>query len=191
MRRLLVFLLFFIGVNCQAESTFVFIRHGEKQMNFSGQLTCQGLNRALRLPSVLINRYGKPNALYASAPIEDKEGSSLRAVATLMPIAIQTEQPINLQFHARDTQALVTRLLASANHQVTYIAWEHEHLVAAVKQLITMSGGDALQIPAISPFDYDSVYRVTLDKYHHFVSFVVEKEGLNHLSSECVNPISD
>ena len=53
-----------------ADSTYVFFRHGEKPDNESGQLTCKGLNRALSLPSVLLGRYGPPDALYATAPNE-------------------------------------------------------------------------------------------------------------------------
>ncbi|WP_250318606.1 histidine phosphatase family protein [Rosenbergiella gaditana] len=189
MRRLFFLLLMVTASNCQAERTFVFFRHAEKQMNFSGQLSCQGLNRALRLPEVLVPRYGKPDALYASAPIEEKEGSSIRAIATLMPIAIQTSESIGLQFHANDTYALVSRLLASDNHQVTYIAWEHDHLVEAVKELVATTGGDASQIPSISAFDYDSIYLVKVDKHLHFSWFTLEKEGLNQLPTQCVRAI--
>ena len=190
MRRVLLLLLALSTASSYAQSTFVFLRHGEKQINFSGQLSCQGLNRALRLPSLLVSRYGEPDALFASAPIEEKKGSSVRAVATLMPTAIQTSQDIGLQFHAKDTHALVTKLLAGDNHQVTYIAWEHDHLVEAVKELVTATGGDASTIPSISPFDYDALYVVKIDKSRHFVSFSLEKEGLDHLSSECINPIA-
>lgn len=189
MRSVFFLLLLGVAANCQAERTFVFFRHAEKQMNFSGQLSCQGLNRALRLPGVLVPRYGKPDELYASAPIEEKEGSSLRAVATLMPLAIQLAKSIDLQFHARDTHALVSRLLASDNHQITYIAWEHDHLVDAVKELVASRGGESAQIPSISSFDYDSIYLVKLDKQNRFKSFTLEKEGLNHLSTECINAI--
>ncbi len=57
-----------IPLKASADSTFVFFRHGEKPDNASGQLTCKGLNRALKLPRVLLSRYGNPDALYASAP---------------------------------------------------------------------------------------------------------------------------
>jgi len=41
-----------------AVETIVFVRHGEKPANDLGQLTFQGLNRALALPDVLIKKYG-------------------------------------------------------------------------------------------------------------------------------------
>jgi hypothetical protein len=39
-----------------AQETLIFVRHGEKPANDSGQLTCKGLNRALALPDVLLDR---------------------------------------------------------------------------------------------------------------------------------------
>jgi len=41
------------GTTIHAEETIVFFRHGEKPSAGLGQLTCQGLNRALALPDVL------------------------------------------------------------------------------------------------------------------------------------------
>ena len=52
----------------QADTTVIFLRHGEKPPVPTGQLTCKGFNRALALPSVLLDRFGVPDAIYASAP---------------------------------------------------------------------------------------------------------------------------
>ena len=46
----------------------MFLRHGEKPSGGYGQLTCQGLNRSLALPDVLLAKYGKPTYLYAPNP---------------------------------------------------------------------------------------------------------------------------
>lgn len=40
--------------------TVVLIRHGEKPVSGLGQLSCQGLNRALALPGVLMAKLGRP-----------------------------------------------------------------------------------------------------------------------------------
>ncbi|WP_241622543.1 histidine phosphatase family protein [Rosenbergiella australiborealis] len=191
MRKLVLLCLLMMAATCHAESTFVFFRHAEKQMNFSGQLSCQGMNRALRLPKVLLSRFGEPDQLYASAPIEEKEGSSVRALATLMPTAIQISKDIILKYHANNTDGLINALKARGNHQTIFIAWEHEHLVEAVKSLITTTGGDASSIPFIYPFDYDSIYVVKLDKVGHFKSFTLGKEGLDGLSSTCVDSVNN
>lgn len=44
----------FIAASVWAETTIVIIRHGEKPSAGLGQLSCQGLNRALALPQVLL-----------------------------------------------------------------------------------------------------------------------------------------
>lgn len=57
----------FIPPAC-ADTTIIIVRHGEKPAQGLGQLTCQGLNRALALPAVLLSRYGNPVAIYAPNP---------------------------------------------------------------------------------------------------------------------------
>ncbi|MGO2347329.1 MAG: histidine phosphatase family protein, partial [Providencia sp.] len=115
MNKALIFLgLFIMGFSQIAFSTqtIIFVRHGEKPNNDSGQLTCKGLNRALALPSVLISQFGQPDALFASAPKQSKLGSSLRAVQTITPTAIKVSLPIHLNFHAKETKELRKELLS-------------------------------------------------------------------------------
>jgi len=168
-----------------ADSTYVFFRHGEKPDNTSGQLTCKGLNRALRLPSVLLSRYGTPDALYASAPKEKKLGSSLRPLTTITPLAIQVSKPVVLRFHADQTDQLVTDLLAEKNSALTFLSWEHKNLVTAARTLVTETGGDAAQVPAWPSADFDSIYVVQLDAQQRFKSFARESEGLNGVADAC------
>jgi len=168
-----------------ADSTYVFFRHGEKPDNTSGQLTCKGLNRALSLPSVLLSRYGTPDALYASAPKEKKLGSSLRPLTTITPLAIQVSKPVVLRFHADQTDQLVTDLLAEKNSALTFLSWEHKNLVTAARTLVTETGGDAAQVPAWPSADFDSIYVVQLDAQQRFKSFARESEGLNGVADAC------
>ena len=79
--------------------TLLFVRHGEKPAEGLGQLTCQGLNRALALPAVIAAKYGKPDAIYAPDPGEKKNdhGHSwyyVRPLATVEPTAIQFGMPV-------------------------------------------------------------------------------------------------
>ena len=53
----------------RADQTIVFFRHAEKPSGGYGQITCQGLNRSLALPHVLLGKYGRPQYLYAPDPI--------------------------------------------------------------------------------------------------------------------------
>ena len=174
-----------IPLKASADSTFVFFRHGEKPDNASGQLTCKGLNRALKLPRVLLSRYGNPDALYASAPKEDKTGSSLRPLSTLIPLAVQVSQPVILRFHADKPNKLVADLLTEKAVPLTFISWEHKNLVTAARRLVEKTGGDAGQVPDWSATDFDSVYVVKIDDNQHFKSFKQDAEGLNGVSSDC------
>ena len=75
-RRVVVALLvygsiLFVQPAC-ADVTIVIVRHGEKPAQGLGQLSCQGLNRALALPRVLLSRYGDPVAIYAPNPAVQK-----------------------------------------------------------------------------------------------------------------------
>ena len=55
-----------------AVQTIVFIRHGEKPDGGFGQLTCQGLNRALALAPTIARSFGKPDAIFAPNPSHPK-----------------------------------------------------------------------------------------------------------------------
>lgn len=169
----------------RADSLYVFFRHGEKPDNDSGQLTCKGLNRALNLPRVLISRFGAPDTLYSSAPYQDKTGSSLRPLMTMVPVAIQLSKPVILKYHAVQTGKLTNALLKENASPVTYIAWEYKNLVAATRRLVSKTGGDPSQIPFWSSDDFDSLYVIRLDDRHHFKSFIHETEGLNGVSDRC------
>src|SRR5207248_9302574 len=83
--------------------TLVFLRHGEKPSGGYGQLTCQGLQRALALPAVLTSRYGNPQYLFAPNPamlVPDVAGSFyyVRPLATIEPTAIRLGLPGNARY---------------------------------------------------------------------------------------------
>ncbi len=169
-----------------ADSTIVFLRHGEKPDNNSGQLTCKGLNRALQLPSVLLSQYGKPDAIYASAPKENKTGSSLRPLTTITPTAIRLSQAIDLHYHAEQTDGLVDALLKGlgSNH-LTFVSWEHKNLVVAAQKLVKKTGGDPAVVPKWPGSDFDSLYIIKLDDQQRFKSFTRGAEGLNNVPDSC------
>jgi hypothetical protein len=91
------------GSTAHAQQTIVFFRHGEKPSAGLGQLTCQGLNRALALPDVLNGKFGKPDYLYAPNPavkISDPTGSYfyVRPLATIEPTAIRAGKSVNTNY---------------------------------------------------------------------------------------------
>lgn len=170
----------------QADTTVIFLRHGEKPGTSTGQLTCKGFNRALTLPSVLLTRFGMPDAIYASAPKENKTGSSLRPLSTILPTAIRAERPVILKYHATETDGLVSDLLSTSNRQQrVFVSWEHKNLVVATKALVRQTGGAPEQIPSWPGQDFDSPYIVKLNDQGRFVSFSKESEGVNGVSDRC------
>ena len=86
-----------IGV-ATAKETIVFVRHGEKPPQGLGQFDCRGLNRALALPTVIQKSFGKPDAIFAPNPSDQKndEGEHydyVRPLATIEPTAIAFGMP--------------------------------------------------------------------------------------------------
>lgn len=191
MRNILVFLsVLLLGFSTMVYSkqTIVFVRHGEKPNNDSGQLTCKGFNRSLALPDVLISQFGKPDALFASAPKQNKLGSSLRAVQTITPTAIRESLPIHLNYHAKQTKELQKALLSSEyENTVIFIAWEHDNLVKAAKSIIKSEGGNPDVIPKWQSSDFDSIYvlRINRDNNSKIITFEHNQQGLNNVSEAC------
>ncbi|MBG3080124.1 histidine phosphatase family protein [Proteus mirabilis] len=193
MRSVFIFLsVFILGFSHMAysEQTLVFIRHGEKPDNESGQLTCKGLNRSLALPDVLINQFGKPDALFAAAPKQSKLGHSLRSLQTLSPLAIKMSLPIHLNYHAKEIKKLCEDLLSQQyKNSVIFIAWEHDNLVKVARDIMKKEGGDPKLIPKWKSSDFDSIYILKIiregDKKN--VIFEQRQQGLNGVSPICLD----
>jgi hypothetical protein len=173
--------------------TLVFMRHGEKPAEGLGQLTCQGLNRALALPDVLISRYGKAQWIYAPNPnvkISDPGGSFyyVRPLVTIEPAAIRVGISINTSAGYADISALESLVLRSYKGADTiYIAWEHAYLVKVVQDIMNKYGGHEA-VPAWQSGDYDSLYVVHVtwtDGRITDAQFTRESEGLNNLATSC------
>jgi len=187
----LLLLTIFAATDGYAEQTLVFIRHGEKPAGGLGQLTCQGLNRALALSTVLSGRYGKPTFLYAPNPavkVNDSAGSFyyVRPLATIEPTAIKLQMPVNTRYGYNDITNFQAALITPAkDNTTTFIAWEHIYLQKLVQNLMNVYGG-GVTVPAWASTDYDSVfvlhitYGVTINAvFHH------DMEGLNGQSAIC------
>ncbi|QPN88258.1 histidine phosphatase family protein [Proteus vulgaris] len=193
MRSVFIFLsVFILGFSHMAysEQTLVFIRHGEKPDNESGQLTCKGLNRSLALPDVLINQFGKPDALFAAAPKQSKLGHSLRSLQTLSPLAIKMSLPIHLNYHAKEIKKLCEDLLSQQyENSVIFIAWEHDNLVKVARDIMKKEGGDPKLIPKWKSSDFDSIYilKIIREGDKKSVIFEQRQQGLNGVSPICLD----
>jgi hypothetical protein len=172
--------------------TIVFFRHGEKPSGGYGQITCQGLQRALALPTVLTNQFGTPQYLFAPNPapkVTDAAGSFyyVRPLATIEPTAIRLGMPVNAQYGYTDVTGLQSELVSPAYASSTiFVTWEHLKLVEVVQNIMN-AYGSGITVPAWPSTDYDSLYVVRLTNNGGVVTaqFEHDFEGLNGLPTTC------
>jgi hypothetical protein len=175
-----------------AAETLVFMRHGEKPAGGYGQITCQGLQRALALPGVLTSRYGNAQFIFAPNPatlVPDGAGNFyyVRPLATIEPTAIRLGLPVNTQYGYTDIAGIQAELTSAAYATSTiFVAWEHQYLQQLVQSIMDAYGSGVTVPPWISG-DYDALFVVRLTRSNGRVSaqFTRESEGLNGLPTTC------
>lgn len=198
-RRAFILLLLSCGAQVlAAQETIVAIRHGEKPFGGLGQLTCRGLNRALKLPNVLVPRFGKPDAIYAPDPaieVSDRSNtkySYVRPLMTIEPTAIALGMPVNAQIGFNDIAKLQSELTAPLNaNAVIFVAWEHEMLNEFARQILRRYGKDPSAVPDWPNDDYDRIYifRIEQNQGKPDLKFAVQHEHLDDsLSDVCPSP---
>ncbi|HLX02034.1 MAG TPA: histidine phosphatase family protein [Trinickia sp.] len=173
--------------------TLVFVRHGEKPAQGYGQLDCQGLNRALALPAVIAAKFGKPDAIYAPDPGEQKKDGGhlyyyVRPLATIEPTAIQFGMPIQTPYGLSQIDKLERTLVApDYRGKLVVIAWEHKLIEKLVRDMLAAHGGNANDVPHWQSADFDSIYIVKLDwrSATPRASFKHEQQGLEGRSKDC------
>ena len=173
--------------------TIVMVRHGEKPAAGLGQLSCQGLNRALALPRVIERKYGKPDFIFAPDPAKQKNDRGtkydyVRPLATIEPTAIYFGLPVNASIGFTRTDDLQATLLAPQyKSSLVVVAWEHTMIEALARKIVIDAGGDAASVPQWASTDYDSIYvlRITQGADKAEVAFSVEHENLNHRAVTC------
>lgn len=183
------------------QQIIVIMRHGEK-VKFrdcsKGQLSCQGLNRALMLPQVLYSKFGKPDYLFAPDPVKKMwEGCResthyVRPLATIEPIGIKYNMPVYTPFTYDHHADLVNLLLTEPYHDsVIFVAWEHLKIYLMATMIITKLGGNPIVVPTWPAHDYDSLYVLTIDwdKGKGKVRFVHDYQNLDGQISTCPVPI--
>jgi len=181
------------GAPARADVTLVMFRHAEKPVGGFGQLSCQGLNRALAMPRVLLSRYGTPAQLFAPNPGAAKvdDGVSynyLRPLATIEPTAIRLGLPVNTTWAWNDIAHLQGELLEPRHDgQTLYIAWEHHELENLARAILEQRGGDPGQVGRWREDDFDTVYVVTL-RSDGTSTFKADREGLDNQSTACPLP---
>lgn len=181
----------------EAVETVVILRHGEKPEAGLGQLSCQGLNRALALPDVLLGRFGMPQAIFASNPGKQKKDrgvpySYVRPLITIAPTAIRAGLPIDTRFGFDELDLLEEALLAPRLRNATlFVAWEHHLGESLARKLMADFGGDPAGIPEWQGEDFDSLYVVSLSEDaggRRHAGFRRETQGLDGRAASCPSP---
>lgn len=178
--------------DARAEQTIVFLRHGEKPPGGYGQITCQGFNRSLALPTVLAAKFGDPDYLYAPSPavqVTDSAGSFyyVRPLATIEPTAVRLGMPVRTKYGYNDIASLQAALVTSTKADTTiFVAWEHIQLQKVVQNIMNKYGGGAV-VPAWVSGDYDSLYIVRVNYVGSTITarFQRDREGLNGMPTSC------
>ncbi|WP_347911543.1 histidine phosphatase family protein [Pseudomonas grandcourensis] len=176
--------------------TLVFLRHGEKPAGGLGQLNCQGLNRAIDLATLLPEKFGKANYVFAANPTRnveegefDNSYSYIRPLMTISPSAIKLGLPVNINFSANDTSDLADELLHDKYHNsIIYTAWSHGYLPELINTVAgEATGKDAKIIDDWESSDYDSLYVLTLTWHNGKASLQshVYKQGLDNGAETC------
>jgi len=174
--------------------TIVLIRHGEKPSENLGQLTCQGLQRALAIASVLPEKFGKPAAIYAPDPNiihpDSKTGKLyhyIRPLMTIEPTAIKLEMPVNTKFGFDNIGGMTTELTQKGYRDKTiYVAWEHAMADRLAKSLLRRYQADDSVVPEWPATDFDSIYVIKINDDK--ASFVHDHENITSLSQTCPSP---
>jgi hypothetical protein len=172
-----------------ADERIVFVRHGEKPREGLGQLNCRGLNRALALPAFIAAQFGKPDAIFAPNPADQKKDSGkpydyVRPLVTIEPTAITFGLPVHAEIGFADVAGLRKALEAPEYRDaLVVVAWEHKLIDVVVRDLLAGHGDPELP-PAWAEDDYDGVDVVTIDSSGH-AAFARLREGLDGQPEAC------
>lgn len=183
-------LVFALAGSTQAE-TIVFIRHAEKPDAGLGQLSCQGLNRALKLPAFFAKAFPKIDAIFAPDPSAAKPDKGVnydyvRPLTTIEPTAIARGLPVNAEIGFADIPGLEKAVTSPQFDDATVVvAWEHKIIDVFARDLLAAHGGDFKAVPDWRDADYDGVYVLTLTPTS--ASFARLTEGLDGQSEACPN----
>ena len=145
----------------------VFIRHGEKPKKGSN-LTCDGFNRSLQLPSVISKKFGIPTNVYVSALGLGEQTKHCRMFETAIPLAVKYNLTLNTKFEEKDASALAADILKQSG--TVLVVWEHKAIAPIVQAL------GVKKDLTWDDDDFDSIWIVTFDK--GTAVYTTDKEGI-------------
>lgn len=145
----------------------VFIRHGEKPKKGSN-LTCDGFNRSLQLPSVISKKFGIPTNVYVSALGLGEQTKHCRMFETAIPLAVKYNLTLNTKYEEKDASALAADILKQSG--TVLVVWEHKAIVPIVQAL------GVKKDLTWDDDDFDSIWIVTFD--NGTAVYSTDKEGI-------------
>lgn len=138
----------------QGPLTVIIIRHAEKP-DKGDNLSCQGLNRAMQLPAVLVKQFGVPEYVYVPAPSVGKATKSGRMMQTIWPLAVKYNLTLNSKYDVKQTTALAKNILKRSG--TVLVVWEHNHIADIAAAL-----GVNIRSLSWTGNDYDSIWKVSV-----------------------------
>ncbi len=151
----------------------VMIRHGEKPEN-GDNLSCQGEQRALQLPSVLYQKFNKPDYTYIPTLGLGKATKHARMFQTVTPFAVKYNLTVDSKFDTDDYSKVAQNVLEKTG--TVLMVWEHKAIQPIAQQLGVKNP------PAWQGGDFDSIWVITYQNGKATLSF--DKEGISP-SIEC------
>ena len=152
----------------------VLIRHGEKN-DATGNLSCKGLNRALKLPAVLNAKFAKPAEIFVPSLSNGKSTGHARMFQTITPFAVQEGLALNSKYKETDHDSVAKEVMTKKG--VILLVWEHTNIPAIAKALgvkhMKLHWGGT---------DFNSIWIVTYaknSKGHWEATLTTDTEALN------------
>lgn len=137
----------------------IILRHGDKDPanERNHNLSAAGLQRALRLPDILLGRYGQPAFIFAPQP-KAPNGANIRAIQTISPTAIQAGINIDTRFAVGQEAGLAQALLKDPRYdgQQVFVCWEHKAINDIARDL-----GVASTLKKWKGSDYGTLYVIS------------------------------
>lgn len=161
----------FSMLKAQAQSAdlkIVFIRHAEKPPK-GDNLTCQGINRSLKLPAVINAKFGVPAYIFVPGLGLGEATKHARMFETVVPLAAKYNLTINSSRTEKDSLGMAADLKSRTG--VVLVSWEHGGIAPIVRSL-------GVKTPALKwvDDDYDSIWIVNFKNGEAILS--IDHEGI-------------
>lgn len=112
----------------------IIIRHGEKPPDKDAyNLSCRGMNRALQLPNVLHQKFGKPDYVYIPSLTCGTFTDHARMFQTVTPFAVKYDLTINSKFGEKAYKKVADDVMQKEG--TVLLVWEHSAIQHIARKL--------------------------------------------------------